>query len=277
MEVVEHGEDCEWDEYSTDTDAQSDVFFALEGFTHTPWQHIPSISSSIGTITEPERPAVLTCHREPLVTALPDEIPINTNDEGEMVSPANQTNDNDSDTKNSPCHNTMPLCTSKPAPAPMAQEPAVLPPPSLNAAQTALADIKRVLKPLHNTGCGYKSPGLDLVLRGRLDLMKMFFVRYIELNTNAKYLIGGTWISASLDVARAAKRGPWLAWRLREWTRTYIIDCEKLPLNIYGHWNVSILEDEDLAHKIHLHLQSIGKYVKAMDIVHFLDTPAMKT
>ena len=37
-----------------------------------------------------------------------------------------------------------------------------------------------------------------------------------------------------------------------------------------------MLEDEGLAEDIHLHLQSIGKYVKAMDIVHYLDTPAMK-
>ena len=50
-----------------------------------------------------------------------------------------------------------------------------------------------------------------------------------------------------------------------------------LPLNIYCRWNVSILEDEDLAQDIHLHLQSIGKFVEAMDIVHYLDTPVMKT
>jgi hypothetical protein len=48
------------------------------------------------------------------------------------------------------------------------------------------------------------------------------------------------------------------------------------PTNLYGCWNVSLLEDEDLAQEIHLHLQGIGKYIKAMDIVHFLDTPKMK-
>jgi hypothetical protein len=37
-----------------------------------------------------------------------------------------------------------------------------------------------------------------------------------------------------------------------------------------------MLEDEGLAEEIHLHLQSISKYVKAMDIVHYLDTPEMK-
>jgi hypothetical protein len=80
----------------------------------------------------------------------------------------------------------------------------------------------------------------------------------------------------TLTVAHAAERGPWLARRLREWTRTYISDRKNLPLNTYGRWNVSLLEDEDLAQEIHLHLQGIGKYVKAMDIVHYLDTPEMK-
>jgi len=45
---------------------------------------------------------------------------------------------------------------------------------------------------------------------------------------------------------------------------------------VYGRWNVSLLEDEDLAQEIHMHLQGIGKYVKTMNIVHFLDTPKMK-
>ena len=77
-------------------------------------------------------------------------------------------------------------------------------------------------------------------------------------------------------MAHAAERGPWLARCLREWTHTYISDHENLLLNTYGCWNVSLLEDEDLAQEIHLHLQGIGKYVKAMDIVHYLDTPEMK-
>lgn len=44
----------------------------------------------------------------------------------------------------------------------------------------------------------------------------------------------------------------------------------------YGQWNSLVLEDEDLRQEICLHLQSKGKYVCAMDIVHFLNTPEMK-
>lgn len=98
--------------------------------------------------------------------------------------------------------------------------------------------------------------------------MKMFLWRYIDSPDG--------WIASSLHVAHAAECGPWLAKMLREWTCAYIKDPKCLPLNVYGQWNVSLLEDEDLANEISLHLQGIRKWIKAMDIVHFLDTPEMK-
>ena len=51
---------------------------------------------------------------------------------------------------------------------------------------------------------------------------------------------------------------------------------ETLPQNIYSWWNTSLLENKDLAQQIHLHLQGIGKFVRAMEIVHYLYTPEMK-
>ena len=59
------------------------------------------------------------------------------------------------------------------------------------------------------------------------------------------------------------------------WSHTFIIDCN-LPISSSGGWNESLLKDETLAQEIILHLQGIGKYSKAMDIVNFLDTPEMK-
>jgi hypothetical protein len=55
--------------------------------------------------------------------------------------------------------------------------------------------------------------------------------------------------------------------QLCKWARDYIADCGCLPINIYGTWNSSIFEDEDFASELLLHLQSIGKYVRAMEIV----------
>src|SRR5882724_4766685 len=70
--------------------------------------------------------------------------------------------------------------------------------------------------------------------------------------------------------------GAWLAHQLKQWTCTFMANHEILPQNIYGWCNTSLLEDKDLVQQIHLHLQGIGKFVKAMDIVHYLDTPGMK-
>jgi hypothetical protein len=51
-----------------------------------------------------------------------------------------------------------------------------------------------------------------------------------------------------------------------------------LPLNRYGRLNTSILDDEDLAQQIHLHLIEITKdgYVQAQDVVDVMSTPEMK-
>ncbi|KAF9502913.1 hypothetical protein BS47DRAFT_1374511 [Hydnum rufescens UP504] len=74
------------------------------------------------------------------------------------------------------------------------------------------------------------------------------------------------WTQSSLIAAKAAGKGPWLACRVREWTRAFIMDRNALPSNIYGQWRVSALADEDLASEIHLHLQSKGKFIAAIDV-----------
>jgi hypothetical protein len=81
------------------------------------------------------------------------------------------------------------------------------------------------------------------------------------------------WQAASLMTANAYGKSTWLAGHLREWTRAYILDRDDLPLNIYGTWNSSILEDEDFKGELLLHLQGIGKYVRSMDIVDYVKKP----
>jgi len=63
---------------------------------------------------------------------------------------------------------------------------------------------------------------------------------------------------------------------LRRWARSFIADRENLPFNLYGTWNISLLNDGNLAHDIFEHLQSIGEYVSASHIVQFLNTPEIK-
>ncbi|KAF9508823.1 hypothetical protein BS47DRAFT_1302272 [Hydnum rufescens UP504] len=93
----------------------------------------------------------------------------------------------------------------------------------------------------------------------------------VDTNTTA------VWTQTSLIAAKAAGKGPWLARCMRKWTRAFILDRNALPVNIYGQWNISALADEDLASEIHLHLQSKGKFVAAIDIVHYLDTEEVKS
>ena len=52
-------------------------------------------------------------------------------------------------------------------------------------------------------------------------------------------------------------------------------DRQELPVNQYGSGKEFMIDDEDLAQDIQLHLQGRGKYIKAYDIVRYLDTPDM--
>ncbi|KDQ06947.1 hypothetical protein BOTBODRAFT_231037 [Botryobasidium botryosum FD-172 SS1] len=76
------------------------------------------------------------------------------------------------------------------------------------------------------------------------------------------------WVDASMMTARACQRGSWLASRLRKWAHTFV-SSGKLPCDIYGTWNRSVLKDEDFKQELLLHLQGIGKYVRAQDIVDY--------
>ena len=136
--------------------------------------------------------------------------------------------------------------------------------PNMVAAQSALEDIKGELKPRRKNGKGYMDPRLDLLTHNHLEMMKSCLWIYVD-PTGAE-----SWIAASQHAAHAAQRGPYFARKLREWVRTYIDDCT-IPENQYGTWNESILDHEDLAQELKMHLQSIGKYVTANDIVCYLN------
>jgi hypothetical protein len=78
-------------------------------------------------------------------------------------------------------------------------------------------------------------------------------------------------------MANNLEKGLGHAWKLRQWVQAYVTDREVLPVNPYRYWNESVIDtDPTLAQKIHTHLQSIGKYVKAMDLVNLMDTPEMQ-
>ena len=55
----------------------------------------------------------------------------------------------------------------------------------------------------------------------------------------------------------------------------FIQDRNEIPKNQYGQGNKSVIDDDDLAQEIHVHLQGIGKYIKAEDIVQYCAQPEM--
>jgi hypothetical protein len=135
-----------------------------------------------------------------------------------------------------------------------------------------LVDLKAILQPPCDFGKGgYKDPKLDRLLPSRLEKMSMFLWNYIDTSEQPN-----GWMGASLKTAKAFQKGPLLAGRLREWTWAFVNDQDDLPLNIYGTWNMSILEDEDFRQELELHLQGIDKYVSAVDIVRYVDQPEVK-
>lgn len=110
-------------------------------------------------------------------------------------------------------------------------------------------------------------------VRERLTEMQMFLQIYISSQSGSQ----GKWKAASMHAATLQGKGTYQARVLRKRVCAFISDREDLPLNPYGVWNESVLDrDESLAQEIHLHLQSIGKSVKAEDLIDFMDTPNMR-
>ena len=54
----------------------------------------------------------------------------------------------------------------------------------------------------------------------------------------------------------------------------FLDDKEQLPVSLYGKHKQSILEDEDLAQELHVHLQSLNmKYLHTLDIMDYMGQP----
>jgi len=115
-----------------------------------------------------------------------------------------------------------------------------------------------------------KFKALDVVYRGCIMAMLAFLRLYVDGT-------GMDWTVASGLAATAAGKGHGLVWYLRAWTWQFLGDKNKLPVSLYGRHIKSVIEDEDIAQDIHLHLQSLDKrYLCTRDIVQYLDKPAVK-
>ncbi|EUC58846.1 hypothetical protein RSOL_281530, partial [Rhizoctonia solani AG-3 Rhs1AP] len=79
--------------------------------------------------------------------------------------------------------------------------------------------------------------------------------------------------NASLTAAVVFGWGEWAARQVRKWIRGYQ-KYGNLPTNVYGTWNESVMEDEDLSAAIRGWMRGKGKYVQARDLIDFFGEAA---
>ncbi|QRV89164.1 DDE superfamily endonuclease [Ceratobasidium sp. AG-Ba] len=147
-------------------------------------------------------------------------------------------------------------------------EPLCRSPPTNKEAMAALDSLDAAIRTHRRTGKGYDYLALDRVTLERCSIMMACLNLYLDDTAR-------TFIDASLLAAKGHRRGATYARSVRRWIRC-LISSGDLPQNCWGWWNVSSLEDEDVSNEIKLHLQSIGKYARAQDVVDFLSSPEVR-
>ena len=145
---------------------------------------------------------------------------------------------------------------------------------SIEEAQTALSDMTTLLHPRRPASRGYKPCQLNEFTKQRLEHTRSFLHLYIRYETKEPRK-PGNWKRAASDAADAACQTPHYARRLKQWARDFVADAKELPHRSHGGGIRSKIDDEDISQEIKIHLQSIGKYMKAEDIVKFCETPEM--
>lgn len=116
-----------------------------------------------------------------------------------------------------------------------------------------------------------KDKKIDVFFRARLSAMCAGLRLFLDET------LGYTWRHATQLASTAAGHGIKYARKLRTWILTFVREA-KLPFSRYGRMNTSLLEDEDFSQAIQLHLQSIAKdgYIRAQDVVDFVNRDEMK-
>ena len=149
-------------------------------------------------------------------------------------------------------------------------------PPTLEDAKRALKDLTNLLLPRRkkDNGLDLKKCELNRTTKERLEHVRSFLHLYIE-RENSTPGKAGNWAKAADDARKAAVKKPRYTRLLKEWARDFICDSQELPRVNHGGGIKSLLDDEDIAQDIKVHLQSVGKYIKAEDIVQFCGTPEM--
>src|SRR6266700_5317057 len=139
--------------------------------------------------------------------------------------------------------------------------------PDLEQAAGAIPAILGVMRTRRGTGHGWKDTQLDLITFTRLNHMLSLFRLYTEDPD-----FRGHWKRASALVARSGGKGMRYARSVRAWCRDFLADGETIPRNTYSTWPTSVLHtDEDLKMDITVHLQRVGQFFSAQDLLECLN------
>ena len=141
--------------------------------------------------------------------------------------------------------------------------------PSKASAMRAGATLKAILRPPRLSGKGHRQARLNYSLQTRIEDM---------LSVLRLFLSHGQWVEASHQVAVAKGRGSYYGRVLRHWVHRFILDPTSLPTNAWGSGNICRLDTDDGLHEeLQTYLRGIGKYVKAEDLVEYLNRDDVKT
>jgi hypothetical protein len=111
-----------------------------------------------------------------------------------------------------------------------------------------------------------KNKRIDVIFRARI--MSMVAALNLYLDPDLKY----GWREASTLAAKTSGHGQSRARIIRSWIHQYLIK-KQLPLHRYSQFHSSMLNDEDFANDLKLHLLEItskDKYIRAQDIVDYV-------
>ena len=116
-----------------------------------------------------------------------------------------------------------------------------------------------------------KDQKLDVFFRACITAMVGTLNLYLDLE------LSYTWHEASFVVSKSQGQGINHACNIQTWIHRFLWHG-KLPLHHFGQSKSSILEDEDFAQAIQLHLQGIAKkgYIRAQGVVDYVSTPEMQ-
>ena len=95
---------------------------------------------------------------------------------------------------------------------------------------------------------------------------------HVYTDTESKYgggANGSRWTASSLLCAHAQQKGTKRATNLRKWAKALIADRSALPISQNGTPRNCRIDDDDVAAEIATHLQSLGQYIRAQDIVDY--------